>query len=96
MAAQGLCSILSSDYYYPAMLVAPFRLAADTGLSLAQAWRLVSTHPAVALGLKDRGEITRGLRADLLLVEEAPEGPRLVATICHGEIAWLADWHRLA
>ena len=96
MAAQGLCSILSSDYYYPAMLAAPFRLAAETGLSLAQAWRLVSTHPAIALGLKDRGEITRGLRADLLLVEETPDGPRLVATICRGEIAWLADWRRLA
>jgi alpha-D-ribose 1-methylphosphonate 5-triphosphate diphosphatase len=96
MAAEGLCSILSSDYYYPAMLAAPFRLAAETCLSLEQAWRLVSAHPAAALGLKDRGEITLGRRADLLLVEAAPNGPRLVATLCGGEIAWLTDWRRLA
>jgi len=95
MAAEGLCSILSSDYYYPAMLAAPFRLVAQNGLALEQAWRLVSAHPAAALGLKDRGEITFGRRADLLLVETTPQGPHLVATLCGGEIAWLTDWHRL-
>ncbi len=96
MAAQGLCSVLSSDYYYPAMLAAPFRLVSDKRLSLEQAWRLVSAHPAAALGLKDRGDIAPGLRADILLVEPAQDGPRLVATLCGGEIAWLTDWRRLA
>jgi len=29
MIARGLCSILASDYYYPAQILAAFRLAAD-------------------------------------------------------------------
>jgi alpha-D-ribose 1-methylphosphonate 5-triphosphate diphosphatase len=96
MAAQGLCSILSSDYYYPALLAAPFRLARDANVPIETGWRLVSANPATALGLCDRGEVATGLRADLLLVAAEPEGPRLVATICAGEIAWLGDWRRLS
>ncbi len=96
MAADGVCSILSSDYYYPAMLAAPFRLAADARMPLEEGWRLVSANPAAALGLRDRGEIAPGLRADIVLVDPQPEGPRLVATICGGKIAWLNDWRRLA
>ncbi len=34
MIAKGLCSVLASDYYYPAPLVAAFRLAADGVLPL--------------------------------------------------------------
>ena len=36
MIAKGLCSILASDYYYPAQLLAAFRLAADGVLPLAR------------------------------------------------------------
>ena len=36
MIAKGLCSVLASDYYYPAPLLAAFRLAADGILPLAQ------------------------------------------------------------
>ena len=42
MIAKGLCSVLASDYYYPAQLLAAFRLAADGVLPLAQAWDLIS------------------------------------------------------
>ena len=35
MIAKGLCSVLASDYYYPAPLLAAFRLAADGVLPLA-------------------------------------------------------------
>ena len=40
MIAKGLCSVLASDYYYPAPLLAAFRLAADGVLPLAEAWQL--------------------------------------------------------
>ena len=46
MVEKGLCSILASDYYYPAPLLAPFRLAADRIAPLAEAWTLVSSAPA--------------------------------------------------
>ena len=82
---QGLCDILTSDYYYPALLHAPFRLAADGSCGLGDAWALVSRNPARAAGLSDRGEIAVGHRADLLLVEAGDLAlPRLHATLVGG------------
>lgn len=92
----GACRILASDYYYPAMLQAPFRLAHLGVCSLAQAWALVSAHPAQALGLNDRGQIADGARADLLLVEPQADGrARLVATIAGGRLAYCAEPERM-
>lgn len=97
MAALNLCSVLASDYYYPAMPLAPFRLAAQGLLSLADAWSLVSSGPADALGLDDRGRIADGLRADLVLIEDrSPLPPRVVCTITDGELAHLSDGARLS
>lgn len=95
MIAQGLCSVLASDYYYPAQLLAVFRLTADETLPLAQAWALVSSAPAAAAGLFDRGRIAPGLRADLLLVDATAQRPRLVATIAAGRIVHLVEADRL-
>lgn len=73
MVAAGLCDILASDYYYPAMLAAMARLEADGVGRIDQLWPLVAANPADALGLPDRGEIAIGKRADLTLLEW-PEG----------------------
>ncbi len=73
MIARGLCDILASDYYYPAMLGAMVRLHADRVAPLPALWKLVSLNPARAMGLTDRGRIAPGLRADLLLLDW-PEG----------------------
>jgi len=69
MVARGLCDILASDYFYPAMLGALARLYADGIGDLAALWRLVSTNPAAAMGLADRGRIALGQRADLILLD---------------------------
>ncbi|MCU0828786.1 MAG: alpha-D-ribose 1-methylphosphonate 5-triphosphate diphosphatase [Tabrizicola sp.] len=69
MIARGLCDILASDYFYPAMLGAMVRLNADRVAPLADLWRLVSLNPARAMGLTDRGRIAPGLRADLVLLD---------------------------
>jgi alpha-D-ribose 1-methylphosphonate 5-triphosphate diphosphatase len=96
MIAKGLCSVLASDYYYPAQLLAAFRLAADGVLPLAKAWDLVSAAPARATGLSDRGELAEGHRADILLVDdEIPLRPRLVAVIAGGKLVHLTDATRL-
>lgn len=81
MVAAGLCDILASDYYYPAMLAAVARLQADGVGPLADLWKLVSTNPALALGLADRGEIVPGHRADLVLLDW-PEGRAPVVRQC--------------
>jgi alpha-D-ribose 1-methylphosphonate 5-triphosphate diphosphatase len=97
MIAKGLCSVLASDYYYPAPMLAAFRLAADGVLPLPQAWNLISTAPARAAGLADRGVITEGQRADLILVDdEIPMRPRVVAVIAAGRLVHLTEASRLA
>jgi alpha-D-ribose 1-methylphosphonate 5-triphosphate diphosphatase len=96
MIAKGLCSVLASDYYYPAQLLAAFRLAVDGILPLAQAWQLISAAPAQAAGLADRGKLAAGHRADIILVDDAvPLRPRIIAVIAAGRLAHLADAGRL-
>ncbi len=93
----GMCDILVSDYYYPALLHAPFKLAHEGACTLAEAWRMVSEQPAAALGLADRGRIATGSRADLLLVEPGQGGRvRLIATIAGGRLAYCAEPARMA
>src|SRR5262249_51871680 len=70
-AAAGLCSVLTSDYYYPALLHAPFLLDQRGALPLAKAWNLVSYNAARAVGLADRGAIAPGLRADFAVVDDS-------------------------
>lgn len=86
MVQAGLCTVLTSDYYYPAMLPAAFRLSADGMCDLASAWAMVSSNPAEAVGLNDRGRLAVGLRGDVLLVS-APAGrpPRVVSHFIGGE-----------
>jgi alpha-D-ribose 1-methylphosphonate 5-triphosphate diphosphatase len=85
MVEAGLCQILTSDYFYPALLRAAFALGGD----LAQRWDLISANPAAAAGLTDRGRIEPGRRADLVVVATSP-APHVVATIAGGRIAYLS------
>jgi alpha-D-ribose 1-methylphosphonate 5-triphosphate diphosphatase len=85
LAEAGLCNVLSSDYYYPAMLRAAFVLAGRGALDLPSAWALISTNPARATSLTDRGTIAPGKRGDLVVVH--PAGPSVVATIAGGRLA---------
>ncbi len=96
MIAKGLCSVLASDYYYPAPLLAAFRLAADGVLPLAEAWQLISSAPARAAGLADRGTLAAGQRADILLVDDTvPLRPRIVAVVVAGRVVHLTEANRL-
>jgi alpha-D-ribose 1-methylphosphonate 5-triphosphate diphosphatase len=96
MVGRGLCSILASDYYYPAPLIAAFRLAEQGTAPLDAAWRLVSETPARAMGLHDRGTIATGQRADLILVEAAANSrPRVVAVVVAGRIVHLTELDRI-
>jgi alpha-D-ribose 1-methylphosphonate 5-triphosphate diphosphatase len=96
MVARGLCSVLASDYYYPAPLLAAFRLVSSGTVPLEQAWVLVSEAPARAMGLGDRGRIAPGQRGDLVLVDPSNyHRPRLVATIVGGRVVYLNEAERL-
>ena len=95
MIARGLCSILASDYYYPAPLIAAFHLAANGVTTIEKAWALVSEIPAAAVGLADRGAIVGRRRADLILVEQAGGRPHVVATIVAGRLVYLTEAARI-
>jgi len=72
--AEGLLDLLAADYHPSAMLPAILVLAATDPLGLPGAARLSTINPARALGLEDRGEIRVGLRADLLIADDAGVG----------------------
>jgi alpha-D-ribose 1-methylphosphonate 5-triphosphate diphosphatase len=96
MIAQGNCTILASDYYYPALLLAAFRLAADNVAPLQAAWAYISENPARAAGLHDRGTLGPGKRADIILVDASDVlRPQTVATMSQGRIVHLSQAGRL-
>lgn len=97
MVRRGLCDILASDYYYPAMLQAVAVLVRSGDASLARAVGLVTAGPAAALKLTDRGYLDEGLRADVIVVDLGSETrpADVVATIAGGRIVHLSDGARL-
>jgi alpha-D-ribose 1-methylphosphonate 5-triphosphate diphosphatase len=83
--AAGVGDILCSDYHYPSLLQAPFVAAAGGVLAFGPAWRQVSTAPARAAGLDDRGRIETGQRADVVIVAPpADDRPAIVEYVLTG------------
>jgi alpha-D-ribose 1-methylphosphonate 5-triphosphate diphosphatase len=68
LIAAGLCDGLASDYLPTTLLGAVASLVADGACSLPAAVRLVTSGPADTVGLRDRGRLVVGSRADLVLV----------------------------
>jgi alpha-D-ribose 1-methylphosphonate 5-triphosphate diphosphatase len=87
-ARAGAVDALCSDYHYPSMLHAPFRLV-DSGHSMADAWSLVSNRATAISGLTDRGTISPGARADLAIVEPpaTSQPARVRALVCGGRVS---------
>ncbi len=81
LASEGLVDILSSDYAPASLMLAAFKLAEETDYSLSEAIATVSATPAAAVGLKDRGAIAVGRRADVARVYRAER-------LCVTRAAW--------
>jgi len=60
----------ASDYVPSSLLEAAFASVAQTGVTLPQGVAMVTANPARMTGLRDRGRIEPGLRADLVHVRE--------------------------
>lgn len=88
LIADGLCDALVSDYHYPALAAAAFRLVQDGIMDLPRAWAMISETPARILRLADRGRLEPGLRADLTVIDPATHC--VEATISGGRIAHLS------
>ncbi len=85
LVAAGLFDALASDYHYPSPRRAALMLAERIGVEAA--WGLVSEGPARVLGLRDRGRLSPGMRADLVILE-AGSG-RVAATMAGGRFSYL-------
>ena len=68
LAAQRVLDILSSDYVPASLLPSALELHATFDFSLPEAIATVTTTPAQAVGLTDRGVLAVGKRADMLRV----------------------------
>ena len=86
--AMGLCDALASDYHYPSPRRAALMLVKSGLLQLPDAWALISSGPARVLGLDDRGELTPGKRADMVILDA--ETHRVAATIAGGRVSFMA------
>lgn len=73
LAAANVLDVLSSDYVPFSLIQAPFVLADEFDhISLSDAVAMVSANPAKQVGLRDRGELKKGLRADMVRVHRRP------------------------
>lgn len=82
---RGLADVICADYHAPSVLMAAVRLAREGILDLPAAVRTISQRPAEALGLRDRGAIVPGLRADLAMVRlDRDDVPHVEAVFTRG------------
>ncbi|MBO9449048.1 alpha-D-ribose 1-methylphosphonate 5-triphosphate diphosphatase [Tropicibacter sp. R16_0] len=88
LITMGLCDALASDYHYPSPRRAAVMLAKSGVLDFAGAWELVSAGPARVLGLSDRGQLSPGLRADLVILEA--DTHRVAATCSCGVVSYMS------
>ncbi|MGC9369583.1 MAG: alpha-D-ribose 1-methylphosphonate 5-triphosphate diphosphatase [Paracoccaceae bacterium] len=93
---EGLCDALVSDYYYPSLAHAAWRLVDEGVMGLPRAWAMISTTPADILRLPDRGRLDFGRRADLTVVNAATRAVEM--TVSGGRLSYLSGEaaHRFA
>ncbi len=83
LAKADLLDIISSDYVPAALLMAAFQLA-DLWNDLPRAFATVTSNPAKAAGLTDRGVLKSGLRGDVLRVRNTHGVATLKGVWCKG------------
>ena len=84
-AARGWLDVLSSDYYPTALLPAAVKLTdPEIGMSLGDAIATVTSNPAKAARLSDRGHLAAGLRGDIVLFSLYQHGVRVAVTYVQG------------
>lgn len=88
----GYANIICSDYYPGSMLFAVFKTAREIG-SLTEAVKMVSLHPAAALGQDQKiGSIDTGKLADLIIVQPCGEYQVVKKAFIHGKLVYSGDY----
>ncbi len=90
--AEGLATVLSSDYYYPSLFHAVAVLVRHGLGTLESLWGLVAENPARAAGLDDRGLILTGARADLVALDDSHKDlPEISAVWVEGGMVYSGE-----
>ncbi|GAB3562330.1 alpha-D-ribose 1-methylphosphonate 5-triphosphate diphosphatase [Amycolatopsis endophytica] len=84
LVERGLVTAIASDYLPSGLLAAAMLLAAEGLATLPEAIGLVTGGPAEVAGLADRGRLSPGLRADLVLVEPRQPWPAVRTVLSPG------------
>lgn len=84
LAKANLLDIVSSDYVPSALLLSAFHLS-DVWDDLPRAISTVTSNPAKATGLNDRGVLKTGLRGDVLRVRKVKKSPVLAGVWSQGK-----------
>lgn len=84
----GYCDALASDYHYPSPRRAAVMLAESGVLDWVGAWGLISDGPARVLGLRDRGRLEPGMRADFVVLEAQTK--RVAASFVQGRVSYMS------
>ncbi|MEM8698979.1 MAG: alpha-D-ribose 1-methylphosphonate 5-triphosphate diphosphatase, partial [Pseudomonadota bacterium] len=85
LAQAGLLDILSSDYAPSSLVMAAVRLGLESG-NMAAGLARVTSAPARAAGLSDRGRLAVGARADLLRFRIAGDLPVIRRVWSQGQV----------
>ncbi len=93
LVATGLCDVLVADYHAPSLLLAAQELVERGVVTLQQAFALISTNPARAIGRHDLGTVETGKGATFTLVRMARGRPWQAAGIVrNGRVrAWFEE-----
>lgn len=88
----GVCDCLCADYSPATLIMAVFKLAEVSELTLAQAIKLVTKNPAEAAKLHDRGVIEVGKRADIIMIANLDGLVQVSDVFVEGVLAFKASY----
>ena len=89
---EGVADCLCADYAPASLIVSVFRIPELSDLDLSAAIRLVTSNPAKAARLTDRGEIAIGKRADLIAVSMPGGLPQVSDVWSNGTQVYCASY----
>jgi alpha-D-ribose 1-methylphosphonate 5-triphosphate diphosphatase len=88
----GVADCLCGDYSPAALLPAALKLPSLTDIDVCEAVALVTSNPARAAGLQDRGNIAVGQRADLIAVRWFDDFPHVERVWSRGRSVYSAQF----
>lgn len=84
LISAGCCDFLCSDYHPSSMLQAVYTMMRELNMPPARAFSFITSVPAAVMGLSDRGEISPGRLADLVLIDDV-QVAKVVLTLKSGQ-----------